>query len=78
MRVRGTELRDSGAVAVWWVSTDEQRAVLHLSSAQRVDLVQRLLDRVAGAAAHEESVCVGVCLATEQKCGSSVRPYGGH
>jgi hypothetical protein len=60
MRINGLEVQDSGVVAVWWVGAGEHRAVLGLSSTDRVDLVDRLLDRVPGAAAHEESVQVAL------------------
>ena len=54
------DVRDSAVVAVWWVGAGEHRAVLQLSSAQRVDLVDRLLERLPGAAAHEESMRVAL------------------
>lgn len=60
MRVAGVDVRDSAVVAVWWVGAGEHRAVLRLSSAQRVDLVDRLLERLPGAAAHEQSMRVAL------------------
>jgi hypothetical protein len=45
MRISGLEVRDSGIVAVWWISAVEPRAVLKLLARERVNLVDRLLDR---------------------------------
>ena len=60
MRVSGLDLRDSGVVAVWWAGAGEHRAVLGLSAGQRVELVDRLLECLPGAAAHEQSLQVAL------------------
>ena len=60
MRVSGLDLRDSGVVAVWWAGAGEHRAVLGLSAGQRVELVDRLLECVPGASAHEQSLQVAL------------------
>jgi hypothetical protein len=60
MRVSGFDVRDSGVVAVWWAGAGEHRAVLGLSAGQRVELVDRLLECVPGAAAHEQSLQVAL------------------
>jgi hypothetical protein len=60
MRVSALDIRDSGVVAVWWAGAGEHRAVLGLLSGQRVELVDRLLECVPGAAAHEESLQVAL------------------
>jgi hypothetical protein len=56
MRVGGVQMRDSGVVVVWWVGAGEHRAVLPLAATARADLVDRLLERLPGAAALEESL----------------------
>lgn len=67
MRVSGLDVRDSGVVAVWWVGAGERRAVLGLSSSQRVELVDGLLEFVdgllecvPGAAAHGQGLRVAL------------------
>jgi hypothetical protein len=57
MRDSALDIRDSGVVAVWWPEPVEHRAVLGLSSGQNMELVDRLLEHVPGAAAHENGGC---------------------
>lgn len=56
MRVGGLQLRDSGDVVAWWMGAGQYRAVVQLRAGERADLIDRLLERLPGAAHHEVSL----------------------